>query len=319
MTDRVETPNNPTHQNRGSLLTEQINPLSADLDRLSSLELVEVINSEDAQVATAVADAKAAIATAIDLAVPRLQAGGRLLYVGAGTSGRLGVLDAAECPPTFQVPPTLVQAAIAGGTEALVRSAEGKEDERDAGAKEIADRAIGQQDVVMGIAAGGTTPYVHGALAEARRRGAKTIFFACVSESQVPMECDVNIRVLVGPEVLTGSTRMKAGTATKLVLNTLSTGVMVKLGKVYGNLMVDVAVTNDKLHDRAVRIVAHLTGCDRQQAIELLDAAQQQVKPALLMAWLPCNLDRARALLEATNDDLRAAKELGEQQLNRYT
>ncbi|MEL7086034.1 MAG: N-acetylmuramic acid 6-phosphate etherase [Cyanobacteria bacterium J06597_1] len=306
----IGTPDNP-QSDRGSLLTEQINPRSADLDRLSSLELVEVMNGEDAKVAMAVAEAKVAIARAIDLTVPALQAGGRLLYVGAGTSGRLGVLDAAECPPTFQVPPTVVQAAIAGGTDALVRSAEGKEDEREAGAQEIASRAIGERDVVMGIAAGGTTPYVHGALAEARQRGAGTIFFACVPESQVPMECDVNIRVLVGPEVLTGSTRMKAGTATKLVLNTLSTGVMVQLGKVYGNLMVDVAVTNDKLRDRAVRIITHLTGYERQQAIELLDAAQQQVKPALLMAWLQCSGEQARALLAATGGDVRASREHG--------
>ncbi|MEM9567815.1 MAG: N-acetylmuramic acid 6-phosphate etherase [Cyanobacteria bacterium P01_E01_bin.34] len=309
--DSPEIPNSSIQGNRGSLLTEQINPFSADLDRLSSLELVEVIHEEDAKVAVAVADAKVAIARAIDLTVPALRAGGRLLYVGAGTSGRLGVLDAAECPPTFQVPSNMVEAAIAGGADALVRSAEGKEDEREAGAQEVVSRTIGERDVVMGIAAGGTTPYVHGALAEARQRGAGTIFFACVPESQVPMECDVNIRVLVGPEVLTGSTRMKAGTATKLVLNTLSTGVMVQLGKVYGNLMVDVAVTNDKLRDRAVRIITHLTGYERQQAIELLDAARQQVKPALLMAWLQCSSEQASALLTATGGDLRRARERG--------
>ena len=313
LVNNANAPGNSTDPNRGNLLTEQINPLSAELDRLSSLELVEVINGEDAKVAAAVGEAKEAIARAIDITVPALRAGGRLLYVGAGTSGRLGVLDAAECPPTFQVSPNVVQAAIAGGTGALVRSAEGKEDERAAGAQDIADRSIGERDVVMGIAAGGTTPYVHGALAAARQRGARTIFFACVPESQVPMECDVNIRVLVGPEVLTGSTRMKAGTATKLVLNTLSTGVMVNLGKVYGNLMVDVAVTNDKLRDRAVRIVMHLTGYERQQAMELLDAAQQQVKPALLMGWLQCDLEQARTWLVATDGDLRAAKDRGKQ------
>ena len=298
-------------RNRGNLLTEQINPDSVDLDRLSPLELIEVINAEDAKVADAVAEAKHAMAKAIDLTVNALKSGGRLLYVGAGTSGRLGVLDAAECPPTFQISPNIVQAAIAGGTNALVRSAEGKEDEREAGAAEIVSRSIGGQDVVMGIAAGGTTPYVHGALSEARKRRAKTVFFACVPESQVPMECDVNIRVLVGPEVLTGSTRMKAGTATKLVLNTLSTGVMVKLGKVYGNLMVDVAVTNDKLRDRALRIISHLTDSDRQQATELLEAAQQQVKPALLMAWLQCDFSTANELLQATDGNVRAARVLG--------
>ena len=299
-------------RDRGNLLTEQINPQSIDLDRLTTLELVDAIGAEDAKVAQAVAQQRQEIARAIELTAAALQRGGRLLYVGAGTSGRLGVLDAAECPPTFQVPPELVQGAIAGGLDALVRSAEGKEDEWDAGAAEIAARSIDRNDVVMGIAAGGTTPFVHGALAEARDRQATTLFFACVSQEQVPMNCNVNIRVLVGPEVLTGSTRMKAGTATKLVLNTLSTGVMVRLGKVYSNLMVDVAVTNDKLRDRALRIITHLTHCNRDRAGTVLDAAQQQVKPALLMQWLDCDLTTATALLDRVGGDLRAARQRGE-------
>ena len=296
---------------RGSLLTEQINQGTVDIDRLSSLELVDLINAEDAKIAQAVALQRTEIAKAIDLTAAALRQGGRLFYVGAGTSGRLAVLDAAECPPTFHVPPELVQGIIAGGADALVRSAEGKEDEWSAGGAEIAARGITPSDVVMGIAAGGTTPFVHGALAEARDRQATTLFFACVSEVQVPMTCDVNIRVLVGPEILTGSTRMKAGTATKLVLNTLSTGIMVQLGKVYSNLMVDVAVTNAKLHDRAVRILTHLTGCDRPLAIQLLEEANNQVKPALLMHWLGCDYLTATRQLEAANGNLREAREGG--------
>ena len=178
---------------------------------------------------------------------------------------------------------------------------------------EIVARNIAPHDVVMGIAAGGTTPFVHGALAEARDRRATTLFFACVSQQQVPMDCDVNIRVLVGPEVLTGSTRMKAGTATKLVLNTLSTGVMVRLGKVYSNLMVDVAVTNDKLRDRALRIITHLTHCDRHRARVVLDKAHQQVKPALLIQWLGCDLVTATSLLQEAGGNLRMARQWGEE------
>ena len=298
------------NEDRGSLLTEQINPVSEDIDRLSSLELVDTINAEDAKIARAVALQREAVAKAIDLTAEALGKGGRLFYVGAGTSGRLGVLDAAECPPTFQVPPDLVQGIIAGGADALVRSAEGKEDDRSAGASEIARREINSLDVVMGIAAGGTTPFVHGALEAARNRQAKTLFFSCVSEAQVPVECDVNIRVLVGPEILAGSTRMKAGTATKLVLNTLSTGVMVKLGKVYRNLMVDVAVTNTKLHDRAVRIVTHLTGCSREQATQLLEQARNQVKPALLMYWSSCDYPTAVNQLKTADGNLRLAREV---------
>jgi N-acetylmuramic acid 6-phosphate etherase len=297
-----------TPNNRGNLLTEAINPANAQLDQLSSLELVDLVNREDALVAGAVAAEREAIARAIDLTAAALRAGGRLFYVGAGTSGRLGVLDAAECPPTFQTAPEQVQGIIAGGVGALVRSVEGLEDDWDAGAEAIAERQVTSQDVVMGIAAGGTTPFVRGALAAARDRQAGTIFLACVPESQVPQVCDVSIRPLVGPEVLAGSTRMKAGTATKLVLNTLSTGVMVQLGKVYGNLMVDVAVTNAKLRDRALRILTHLTGLDRERAEQLLDAADRQVKPALLMHWCQCDRASALQLLAQHGGNLRAAR-----------
>lgn len=298
----------PPAGDRGHLLTETVNPASADLDRLSALELVDVMNGEDAKIAAAIATQRRAIARAIELAANSLRVGGRMFYVGAGTSGRLGVLDAAECPPTFSADPAQVQGIIAGGLDALVRSAEGKEDEWDAGVAAIADRDINANDFVVGIAAGGTTPFVHGAIAEARDRGAKTAFFACVSEASVPMVCDVNIRPLVGPEVLTGSTRMKAGTATKLVLNMLSTGAMVQVGKTYGNYMVDVTVSNVKLRDRALRIIQHLGECDRATAEQVLEAAHLQVKPALLMHWGNCDYDTATAILRGCHGSLRKAR-----------
>ncbi|MEO1134344.1 MAG: N-acetylmuramic acid 6-phosphate etherase [Cyanobacteria bacterium J06639_1] len=294
---------------RGHLLTEAINPASADLDLLSPLELVDVINAEDAKAVAAVASQREAVAKAIALAAAALKAGGRIFYVGAGTSGRLGVLDAAECPPTFRADPEQVQGIIAGGSNALVRSAEGKEDEWDGGKAAIAERAITDRDFVLGIAAGGTTPYVHGALAEARDRGAKTGFFACVSEDSVPMQCDVNIRPLVGPEVVTGSTRMKAGTATKLVLNAISTGAMVQIGKTYGNYMVDVTVSNVKLRDRALRTIQKLTECDRSTADNLLESAHLQVKPALLMFWAHCTYDEAKQTLASCEGSLRRARQ----------
>lgn len=233
-------------ESRGHLLTEQINVSSQNLDQLSSLELVDLFNREDVQTLLAIARSRESLAQAIDLATAALRQGGRLFYVGAGTSGRLGVLDAAECPPTFCTPPELVQGIIAGGAGALVRSSEDLEDRAEDGAGAIAQRQITHLDVVVGITAGGTTPFVQGALQAARQRGAKTVFIACVPVEQVEFEADVDIRLLVGPEILAGSTRLKAGTVTKMALNILSTSVMVKLGKVYGNRMIDVAVTNKK-------------------------------------------------------------------------
>ena len=256
--------NNPidiaaSNGDRGYLLTEQANPHSQNLDRLSALEIVELFNQEDAKAVVAVGIEKEAIAAAITTIAEAISNGGRLFYVGAGTSGRLGVLDAAECPPTFCSDPELIQGILAGGMKAMVRSSEALEDREDDGADAIAERNICDLDVVFGITAGGTTPYVHGALKEAKYRGAKTIFFCCVPPDQFPRQYDIEIRPLVGAEVLTGSTRLKAGTATKLVLNTISTGVMVQLGKVYGNRMIDVSVTNSKLEDRAIRIIRDLT------------------------------------------------------------
>lgn len=294
-------------QERGHLLTEQINPSSLNLDQLSTLELVELFNAEDQKTIFAIAAAKTQLATAIDHTADRLRQGGRLFYIGAGTSGRLGVLDAAECPPTFCTPPELVQGIIAGGAGALVRSSEDLEDNAEDGAAAIAQRQITQLDVVVGITAGGTTPFVHGALNASRQRGALTIFIACVPGEQVGVDADVDIRLLTGSEILAGSTRLKAGTVTKLALNILSTGVMVKLGKVYGNRMVDVAVTNQKLRDWALRILEDLTGLSREAADFLLDSSGKWVKLALLMHWT--NLDKAAAeqLLSAHQSRLRDA------------
>ncbi len=291
----------------GHLLTEQVNPYSQNLDRLSSLELVELFNREDAQAIAAVAAAKTELAKAIDLTAEALRHGGRLFYIGAGTSGRLGVLDAAECPPTFCISPELVQGIIAGGAGALVRSSEDLEDRAEDGDEAIAQRQITQLDVVVGITAGGTTPFVHGALQAARKRGATTVFIACVPVEQVSAHVDVDIRLLVGPEVLAGSTRLKAGTATKLALNILSTGTMVSLGKVYGNRMVDVAVTNNKLRDRALRILQDLTGLQREAASELLERSGNWVKLALLMHWTGLEREEGDRLLAEHKGNLRAA------------
>ena len=294
-------------EERGHLLTEQINPESQNLDQMTSLELVELFNREDAKTLNAIAQARTQLAQAIDSAAEALSRGGRLFYVGAGTSGRLGVLDAAECPPTFCTPPELVQGIIAGGAGALVRSSEDLEDRAEDGAEAIAHRQVTELDVVVGITAGGTTPFVHGALQAARQRGAKTILIACVPVDQVSSEADLDIRLLVGPEVLAGSTRLKAGTVTKMALNILSTGVMVRLGKVYGNRMVDVAVTNKKLHDRALRILQDLTNLKREEAGYLLERSGRQVKLALLMHWTGLEQAEGNRLLSENHGNLRRA------------
>ena len=297
----------PNLDERGHLLTEQANPKSQNLDQLTTLELVDLFNQEDAQTIAAIAQTRQPLAIAIDLTAKALRQGGRLFYIGAGTSGRLGVLDAAECPPTFCSDPEQVQGIIAGGAGALVRSSEGLEDRADDGATAIAHRHVTVLDVVVGITAGGTTPYVHGALQAARQRGATTIFLACVPADQVSAQVDVDIRLLVGPEILAGSTRLKAGTATKLALNILSTGVMVQLGKVYGNRMVDVAVTNKKLHDRALRILQDLTDLSRDAARQLLEQSDRSVKLALLMHWTGLGKEEGDRLLTNHQGNLREA------------
>lgn len=296
-------------QSRGYLLTEQNNPNSRHLDQLTSLALVDLFNQEDAHTLKAIAEARLSLAQAIDLASEQLRQGGRLFYVGAGTSGRLGVLDAAECPPTFCTSPELVQGIIAGGAAALVKSSEDLEDRREDGAEAIAQCGVHALDVVVGITAGGTTPYVHGALAAAKQRGAATIAISCVPAQQVNIDADVDIRLLTGPEILAGSTRLKAGTVTKMALNILSTGVMVRLGKVYGNRMVDVAVTNHKLFDRALRILQDLTDLSREEATILLERSGRRVKLALLMHSTGLDSQAAQSLLEDCQGNLRAAVE----------
>jgi N-acetylmuramic acid 6-phosphate etherase len=292
------------NQDRGYLLTEQANSYSQNLDRLSALEIVELFNREDAKAVAAVGQEKEAIAEAITVIAAAIANSGRLFYVGAGTSGRLGVLDAAECPPTFCSDPELIQGILAGGMNAMVRSSEALEDREDDGAAAIAERNISDRDVVFGITAGGTTPYVHGALREARQRGTKTIFFCCVPPDQFPIQYDIEIRPLVGAEILAGSTRLKAGTATKLVLNTISTGVMVQLGKVYGNRMIDVSVTNSKLEDRAIRIIRDLTSLSREAAADLLVRSGKRVKLALLMHWKSVDAESAAQILQKANGHL---------------
>ncbi|MFN3362152.1 MAG: N-acetylmuramic acid 6-phosphate etherase [Pseudanabaenaceae cyanobacterium] len=294
---------------RGHLTTEQPHPESHDLDLLSVEAFLDLCQQEDYKVIAAVGEQKPQIAQAIRLITKAIETGGRLFYVGAGTSGRLGVLDAAECPPTFCTPPELIQGIIAGGIAAMVRSSEGLEDDAQAGAQAIQERQVNDGDVVMGITAGGTTPYVHGALREAQRLGAKTIFFACVPPSQVPSHYDLDIRPIVGPEILTGSTRLKAGTATKLVLNMISTGVMIQLGKVYKNRMVDVAVTNSKLTDRALRILIDILGIDRATAADLLERSGRQVKTAIVMYSRQTDRQTALAILDECQGHLRRAIE----------
>jgi N-acetylmuramic acid 6-phosphate etherase len=295
--------------NRGHLLTEQPHQASGALDTLSTDALVALFCEEDRRPQEAVAAAAPALSAAVDAIADRLRSGGRLFYLGAGTSGRLGVLDAAECPPTFCSDPSLVQGVLAGGAPALLRSSEGLEDLFEAGREDLEARHFSAADALVGIAAGGTTPYVHGGLSHARAIGALAIAMACVPADQVPMPCDLDIRLLTGPELLTGSTRLKAGTATKMALNILSTAVMVRLGKVYGNRMVDVSVSNAKLEDRALRILADLAQVPRTEGRRLLQSSGGSVKLALLMAQRNLSLEAAREQLAANAGQLRRALE----------
>lgn len=295
-------------RDRGHLLTEQHNPASRQLDAMSVSEAFDVMNAEDQNIPRAVAAAKREIVAAIELVTTALGDGGRLIYVGAGTSGRLGILDATECPPTFLTPSEQVQGVIAGGPEALLKSVEGAEDDASAGAAEMDRLAIASNDVAFGIAAGGTTPYVHGAIQRGRERGARTVFLACVPRDQAPDAADVSIRVLTGPEVVSGSTRLKAGIATKMVLNMISTLTMVQLGKVYENLMVDVnARACDKLVDRAIRTLCAATNLDRSAAMALLDRAGWHVKTAIVMHHRDADADAARRILEDAGGFVRRA------------
>ena len=289
-------------------LTEQRNPRTGRIDVASSLEIVDLINAEDALVAPAVRAERERIARAIDLAVAAFERGGRLLYAGAGTSGRLGVLDASECPPTFGTPPEMVVGIIAGGYEALVRSVERAEDDVYAAAAAIDKAGVGAKDFVLGIAASGTTPFVRAALGRAQTLGAATGLLSCTDPPRVLADtCDVLILPKVGAEVVTGSTRMKAGTATKLVLNTITTGAMIRLGKVYGNLMVDLMATSDKLRDRGERIVMECCAVDRARARAVIAEAAGSVKLAIVMARLGVDAEEARRALAAAGGLVRRA------------
>ena len=283
-----------------SMTTEARNLQSLELDRLDALGIVRLINSEDEKVAKAVARVAPDIARAIDIIAERLSRGGRLVYVGAGTSGRLGVLDAAECPPTFNAPPGQVIALIAGGGGAMFKAAEGAEDSREQGADDLCAIQLEQRDAVVGIAASGRTPYVLGALDHARSVGAATIGFSCNETAELLDHAELSIIPVAGPEVLSGSTRMKAGTATKMVLNMLTTGAMVRLGKTYSNLMVDVQATNEKLVERAVRMVRTITDCSRPEAEAVLARCNGDVKTAVVAQML--GLEATRSARGITRD-----------------
>ncbi len=301
MTDTAGT------ENLGGLGTETRNPKTSDLDSMSVTEFLTVMNDEDRTVAVAVGAAIPEIAEAVDLVVAAFRRGGRLIYLGAGTSGRLGVLDAVECPPTFGTPPGQVVGLIAGGERAFVQAVEGAEDSAQLAADELSGIGLGDGDVVVGIAASGRTPYVIGGLDHARAVGAATVSIACNRNAVVSRHADVAIEVDNGPEVLTGSTRLKAGTSQKLILNMISTAAMVQVGKVYGNLMVDVMPTNEKLVARAQRIIAEATGCDAQTAQAAYEAAGGHAKTAIVMILTEVDADEARARLEAAGGVVRGA------------
>ncbi|HDJ1441267.1 TPA: N-acetylmuramic acid 6-phosphate etherase [Serratia rubidaea] len=293
--------------NLGALVSETRNPETMTLDEMSTLEMVTCFNREDRKVPQAIAAVLPEIAQAVDLAASALRAGGRLIYLGAGTSGRLGVLDASECPPTFGVPHGVVVGLIAGGPEAMFKAVEGAEDDAALGERDLQDLALTPVDMVVGLAASGRTPYVIGALRYARQLGCPTVAISCNPGSPIAAEAQVAISPVVGPEALTGSTRMKSGTAQKLVLNMISTGAMVKWGKVYQNLMVDVKATNVKLVDRACRIVVEATGAERSQAEAALAQTDFEVKPAILMLLAGVSAEEAQRRLQVHHGYLRAA------------
>lgn len=288
-------------------LTEERNPLTRDIDTLPTLDMLTLINDEDQKVALAVRGELPNIAIAVDAITARMQRGGRLIYIGAGTSGRLGVLDASECPPTFGTPPELVVGLIAGGPAALTEAVEGAEDDWYSGTQQIAELNVNENDCVIGIAASGRTPYAIGGLQEAKKRGALTISIACNRPSSLEGMAEIGITPVVGPEVVSGSTRLKAGTAQKMVLNMISTAVMIRLGKTYSNLMVDVQPTNVKLRQRALRIVAEATELDLQRATEVLSACNGEVKTAIVAILAEVSPEIARIRLHETGGYVRKA------------
>jgi N-acetylmuramic acid 6-phosphate etherase len=289
------------------LLTEQPNPESQHIDTLSAAGMLAVLNAADAEVPGAVAREIPRIARAVDAIVTALEQGGHLVYIGAGTSGRLGVLDASECPPTFNVPPELVRGIIAGGEQALQRSTEASEDDPEAGARDLVASGFASGDVLVGISASGRTPYVLGAIAKARAMGAVTCGISCTPDSELSRAVDYPIEPKPGPEVLAGSTRLRAGTATKLVLNMISTAAMIRLGHVYGNLMVNVQPGNEKLSARARRIIEQATGISRERAAELLEAAGRDVRTAIVMEKRQIARAEAERLLSQSGGRIREA------------
>jgi N-acetylmuramic acid 6-phosphate etherase len=289
------------------LLTEARNPASESIDALDAAGIVALMTAEDRRVVEAVETQSEVIARVIELAAERFHREGRLIYVGAGTSGRLGVLDAAECPPTFSTPPEMVVGLIAGGTAALTRSIEGAEDRPEAGAADIEATNVGPNDLVVAIATSGRTPYVLGAVRRAKERGATTIGIACNRPSLLGQEVDVEIAPLVGPELIAGSTRLKAGTATKMILNRISTGAMIRIGKTLGNRMIDLQLANEKLRIRARRILRELANVSDERAIELLSATEGRLKPALVMALAGVDVEEANRLLTLHGGQVRAA------------
>ena len=295
--------------NLGSLISETRNARTMALDGVSTREMVGLLNQEDAQVAPAVAAVLDEVAKAVDAAAMALQAGGRIIYMGAGTSGRLGVLDASECPPTFGVPHGLVVGLIAGGPGALLKAVEGAEDSLQLGEEDLKALNLTAEDLVVGIAASGRTPYVIGGLRYAKASGCTTVAISCNPASPIASEAAIAISPVVGPEALTGSTRLKSGTAQKMVLNMISTGAMVKFGKVYQNLMVDMKASNIKLVDRACRMLMEATGVERAQAEQVLQQTDHEVKPAILMVLTGLDAASARARLEEHRGFLRAALE----------
>jgi len=297
----------PQLESLNSLTTEAVNPASASIDTLSPLDIVKLMNSEDASVAQAVAWEAESIAKAIEVITERIRSGGRLVYIGAGTSGRLGVLDASECPPTFSTPPEMVVGVIAGGDSALRTPAEGVEDHPEVGAADVRQIGLCENDVLIGIATSGRTPYVIGALEYARSVGAYAIGFACNKSSALLSVADLMITPIVGPEIITGSTRMKAGTATKMVLNMLTTGTMVQLGKTYGNLMVDLRASNKKLMARTRRLVANISGVTEEQAEQELNRCRGELKTAVVAIHHQVSPEEARQILKQHNQRLRQA------------
>ncbi|CAN5902072.1 N-acetylmuramic acid 6-phosphate etherase [soil metagenome] len=289
------------------LLTESRNPASEAIDTLDAAGIVALMNAEDARVVEAVGAESAAIARAIDLAADRFRTGGRLIYVGAGTSGRLGVLDASECPPTFSTAPEMVVGLIAGGSTALTRAVEGAEDRQEQGAADLDALDVSTRDLIVGIATSGRTPYVLGAVQRARSVGATTVGITCNRPSLLGNAVDLEIALLVGPEVIAGSTRLKSGTATKMVLNMITTGAMVRIGKTFGNRMIDLKPSNEKLRIRSRRILRELALLDDDQARELLSEADGRLKPALVMALAGVDRDRAEELLQAQGGQVREA------------